>query len=145
MNTFKQLNQDEKELLLKAPAYVSLLAANADGEMDDAEKKSAVEFSHVKTYSSDPLLRDYYSEVEKTFASTIEKLDRQLPKGKTERKETIEEALKNMESIFGKLDQHYAITLHKSLTTYETHVSKSHRNILASFIIPVYIKGLSDL
>jgi oligoendopeptidase F len=145
MNTFQQLNEDEKVLLLKAPAYISLLAANADGEIDDTEKKAAIDLVHVKTYSSKPLLRDYYIEVEKMLIDSVESLDRQLPKGKEERKVAILDVFKKMESTFSKLDPLYAQALHESLESYKNHVSKAHRNVLASFIIPVYIKGISDL
>ena len=85
MNELEKLNPEEKEMLLKAPAYFSLLAVNSDGGMDETEKKSAIEFSHVKTYSCDPIFREFYNEVEKVFVSNIEQLDNQLPKGKMER------------------------------------------------------------
>jgi len=54
MNELEKLTLQEKELLYKGPAYVSLLAANtvnADGKIDDDEKKAALELSHINTFS----------------------------------------------------------------------------------------------
>jgi hypothetical protein len=136
MEALEKLNQQEKERLFKAPSYVSLLAANADGEMDEEERMSAIEFSHIKTYSCDPLLTNFYKEVEKVFVANLRQLDNQLPKGKTERNEVINKELLELEPLFTKLGYTYAKKLHRSFTTYTEHVSKAHRNSLTSFIFP---------
>ncbi len=56
MKQFNTLTKDEKEALLKFPAYISLLAANSDGLLDKVEKKDAFKLEHIKTFSADPLL-----------------------------------------------------------------------------------------
>ena len=144
MKALEKLNPVEKELLLKAPAYVSLLAANADGDMDETEKKSAINFSHIKTFSSDPPLRDFYNEVGKSFAANIVQLDTELPKGRMEREEAINKELLKLEPIFSKLGNTYADTLHRSFLSYTEHISKAHRTVLSSFFIPLNIKGFTD-
>jgi hypothetical protein len=58
MKPGKNLSEQEYQELLKFPAYISLLAANSDGKMDETEKKAAIRFSHIKTYSCDPLLSE---------------------------------------------------------------------------------------
>ena len=45
METIKVLCDQEKEILLKFPAYISLLAANSDNKLDATEKKSAIKFA----------------------------------------------------------------------------------------------------
>ena len=144
MSELDKLNPQEREMLLKAPAYVSLFAANADGGMDETEKKAAIKFSHIKTFSSHPMLHEYYKEVEKHFSINIEQLDSELPKDKTERTKAINKQLAKLEPIFNKLGNEYAATLHRSFITYIEHVSKAHKNVIESFIIPLYIKGLTD-
>jgi hypothetical protein len=144
MQLFENLNQFEKDLLLKFPAYISLLAANTDGKIDDTEKKVAIDFTHVKTFSSDPLLKDYYIEAEKSFQSTIEKLDKELPKGMKERDEAIKIELKKMEPTLNKLGDKFAAIMHKSMKSFTEHVSRAHNNSLEFFLIPFYIKGLTD-
>jgi hypothetical protein len=143
MKALEKLNQHEKARLFETPAYVSLLAANADGEMDETEKTAAIHFSHVKTYSCDPLLTNFYKEVEKNFLTNIERIDIQLPKGKAEREEAINKELLNLEPIFSKLGDLYSNTLHRSFISYTKHVSEAHRSAFVSFIIPFDINGIT--
>jgi hypothetical protein len=144
MKTFNELDEAEKDKLLKFPAYVSLLATNADGEMDDKEKAAAIKLTHIKTFSHNPLLSDFYKEEENVFFENIEKLDQQLPKEKKEREEAIKKALAELEPILDKLGEDYAAAMHKSMKSYIDHVSHAHRNVLQYFIIPLDIKGLTD-
>jgi hypothetical protein len=143
MKLFKNLKENEKSMLLKFPAYISLLAANSDGEFDDVEKKEAIYFTHIKTFSCDSLLSDFYKEVEKVFISNILELDNRLPKGREERGSAIKKELEKLEPILNKLGKEYISIMHKSMQSYTKHVSKAHNNVLESFIIPLYIKGLT--
>lgn len=144
MNYLETLTPTEKEMLLKFPAYISLLAANNDEGLDETERKSALKFSHLKTYSCDPLLLNFYQEADKEFEKNISSLDEELPKGKDEREKTIKIELLKLEIILKKLGKDYAIAMHNSMTSFKDHVSKAHRSILESFIFPLPIKGLTD-
>src|SRR4051812_4963091 len=103
MRIFETLTPEEKHELLKFPAYVSLLAANADGGLDKAEKKAAIHFSHIKTYSCHPALSDFYREADKAFEQNISQLDKQLPNSKSERRAAIKHKLERLEKILIKL------------------------------------------
>ncbi len=85
MIPFTNLTTQENEALLKFPAYISLLAADSDGLLDKAEKKEAVKFEHIKTFSADPLLAEFYKEADKVFKNNLEQLDKNLPEGKSSR------------------------------------------------------------
>jgi hypothetical protein len=50
MKQFNTLIKDEKDALLKFPAYITLLAANSDGLLDKTEKKEAVKFEHINFF-----------------------------------------------------------------------------------------------
>jgi hypothetical protein len=143
MKALEKLDQKEKEQLLMAPVYISLLAANTDGKMDAEEKRSAIEFSQIKTFSSDLLLRNFYIEVQKVFVANLEQLENKLPKGKDERERAINKELLKLEPLFSKLGSSYSDTLYRSFITYAEHVSKAHRSALASFIFPFEIKGFT--
>jgi hypothetical protein len=144
MKTFEELNQTEKNILLKFPAYISLLAANSDSKMDEVEKKEAIHFTHIKTFSCDPILSAFYKEAEKVFIANVEELDKQLPKETEKRKQAIENELSKLETVLAKLGTEYASVMHKSMKSYSTHVSKAHNNSIESFFIPFNIKGLTD-
>lgn len=144
MQELEILNPEEKNKVLQAPAYISLLAANADGQMDEEEKYEAIKFSHIKTYTSHKLLKPFYQQVEKHFIENIDLLNDKLPKNKAERQTIIQEELENINSIIGKLDLFTSNTLRKSLKEYTEHISKIHRNVMEEFVFPFAIKGLTD-
>jgi len=141
---FKNINTRDYELLLKFPAYVSLLAANTPEKPDKVEKLSAVEFAHVKTYSCDPELADFYRDVNKSFESTLNELDQTLPTGKVNREAAIKAQLAKIEKIASRLGVENADILHRSMKSFKDHVSKAHHNILMDFLFPLSIPGLTD-
>ncbi len=136
MNSFKNLSVKEKRALLKFPAYISLLAANNDGRLDKAEKKVAVKFSHIKTFSSDPLLTDFYADADKNFEKDIEQIDKEIPEGREQREEAIRSELAELEKIVAKLGKEYVSIMHHSMKSFKDHVSKAHHNVLMDFLFP---------
>lgn len=143
MINFKDLTEEEQDLLLKFPAYISLLAANSDGKFDQEEKLSSIEFNHVKTFSCDPMLVDFFDKVDNDFALTIIELNDALPLGKVNRNDTIKKKLAELDAIVLKLGVEYTSTMHKSMQSFKNHVSQAHHNVLIDFIFPIPIKGLS--
>ncbi|HEY6163096.1 MAG TPA: hypothetical protein VI112_17850 [Bacteroidia bacterium] len=142
--TFRELTAEEKQKLESAPVLISLLVSGADPEMNEKEKKEALHFSHIKTFTADPLLREFYRDVEKGFEERTAELDRELPKERKEREEEIKKRLASIEPILEKLGKTYTILMHQSLNSYYEHVSKAHRTVVESFLVPIYIKGFSD-
>src|SRR5690349_216321 len=99
MHTLKELSEQDKEQLLKFPAYISLLAASADGGLDKEERKAAVKLTHIKTFSCDPVLLDFYTRVEQHFETTITELNDKLSRDKQERDAAIKKELSKLEAI----------------------------------------------
>ena len=89
MKQFSTLTKEEREALLKFPAYITLLAANSDGLLDKAEKKEALKLEHIKTFSADPLLKEFYQEADKVFKNNLETLAENLPEGRKSREAVI--------------------------------------------------------
>jgi len=144
MKPFKNLSSLENEALLKFPAYIALLAVNRDDKLDEADKRSAIKFAHIKTFSCDPLLTEFYKEADKVFKSNIEQLDSDLPKEKESREAAIKKELLNLDMILLKLGKHYALTMHLSMKSFKEHVLKAHHNVLVDFLFPLPIPGLTD-
>ncbi|HEY6977757.1 MAG TPA: hypothetical protein VH396_15770 [Chitinophagaceae bacterium] len=144
MKSFKELPVHEQEALLKFPAYITLLAANSDKGMDEIEKKSAIKFVHIKTYSCRPILSEFYHEAEKEFKNNIIQLDKELPKNRDQRELAIKKELRKLEPILLKLGKEYAFTMHHSMKTFKDHVSRAHRNVLEYFLFPLPIPGITD-
>jgi anaerobic ribonucleoside-triphosphate reductase len=144
MVSFKNLSVLENERLLKFPAYISMLAANCDDKLDEAEKKAAIKFAHTKTFSCDPLLAEFYKKADEVFEINIEQLDKDLPKGIIKRETAIKMELLKLEKIVLKLGKEYSSTMHRSMKSFTEHVSKAHHNVLVDFIFPIPIPGLSE-
>jgi len=100
MNWSKKTSENENEALPKFPVYISLLAATSDSKLDEAEKKSAIRFSHIKTYSCDPLLTSFYEEADKAFEKNMLQLDRYLPAKNEERSAVIKNELLDPEKLY---------------------------------------------
>ena len=144
MRNLNILSESDRGILLKFPAYISLLAAEKDNSLDKTERKAAIQFCHIKTYSCDPLLSEFYKEAEKVFEKNITTLDKQLPKNKAEREKKLKNDLVKIETILLKLDPEYASVMHRSMESFKNHVSRAHRNVLEYFIFPLPLKGITD-
>jgi len=142
--TFKDLSQAEREQLLKFPVYISLLAASKDCRLDGREMHTAIKLTHIKTFSCDPVLADYYAEVDRNFESSARAISDQLPADRELREIAIKRELNKLEAILRKLDKRYAAIMHESLRSYKDHVSRAHRNVLEYFIFPLPISGITD-
>ncbi len=143
MNRIKNISESEYDALLKFPVYISLLAANSDSKLDEAEKKSAIKFSHIKTYSCDPLLTSFYEEADKVFEKNMLQLDKNLPVKNEERAAVIKKELLDLEKIVLKLGKAYTTVMHRSMKSFKEHVSKAHHNVFVDFIFPMPMEGLT--
>jgi hypothetical protein len=144
LHVFEDLSQQEKKQLIRFPVYISLLAASKDCCLDRQEKNTAIKLTHIKTFSSDPMLTDYYAAVDRDFEKAVTEISEQLPGEKQARELVIRRELRKLEGILKKLDQDYAANLYHSLRTYKNQVSRAHRNILEYFLFPLPINGLTD-
>lgn len=143
MKPFKELTEPDNKALLKFPAFISLLAANSDNKLDEAEKKSAIKFSHIKTYSCDPLLAEFYKEADKVFENNIQQLDKDLPIKKVTREAALKKELIRLETIVFKLGEEYTTVMHRSMKSFKDHVSQAHHSVLVDFIFPMPVKGIT--
>lgn len=143
MDTYQELSEEDQKALLKFPVYISLLAANANGETDEAEKNSAIEFDHTKTYTADPLLLGFYEQADRVFKTNLEQIDNELPKGKLQRDVAIKVELRRIKELLKKFSPAYANAMHQSMKSFKEHVSEAHHSVLEDFLFPIPIKGLT--
>ena len=143
MKPFKDLTASENKALLKFSAYISLLAVNSDNKLDEAEIKSAIEFSHIKKYSCDPLLTDFYSQSDKVFETNIDSLNKELLEGKEGRDAVLKNELNEIQTIVSKLTKEYVTVMYGSMKSFKRHISHAHHNVLEDFLFPLPIKGLT--
>lgn len=141
---FKKLKPDEREQMMQATALVSLYAACMDGKIHEQENKSAVQLAHMRTYTSPPVLQEYYKEVESKFPEFYNQIKNKLPITKDDKISFLKNEIIKLNKIIPKLKRDFAIAFHQSLNSYAIHISESKRNFLTDFFIPVDIDGITN-
>ncbi len=144
MKYYKDLTEKEKEPLLQFPAYMSLLTSTSKHGIDKEEKNMAIKITHIKTFSSAPILIDFYKDAEVIFEKKITELDLVLPHGREERKAAIYKELDKLQPLLHDLDPEFVKILQRSMKSYNYYIHKSHQNILEYFIFPMPFEGISD-
>jgi anaerobic ribonucleoside-triphosphate reductase len=144
MKPFKRLSILENKELLKFPAYISILAANCDDKLDEIERMSAIKLAHIKTFSCNPLLTEYYKEADKVFENNIDQLDRDLPKEIKIREAVIKQEILKLDKIVLKLGRESTKIMHSSMESFKDHVSKAHHSVFVDFLFPITIPGLTE-
>src|SRR5690349_11248291 len=115
ISQFESLTDDEKDMLLKAPALVSVRAACLDKQIHPARKADALKLAHLKTFTAAPDLMPYYHEVEKHFKENLEKAEKLYCPYDEVKKEELEKEVEKVMKITAKLNASYAVLLQKSL------------------------------
>jgi hypothetical protein len=127
---FDGLREDEIELLLKAPIYVSIMIAGADGLIDDRERKEAIETARSKQVRARAQLIDYYKEVANDFDLKMESLIRELPDDAEKRTSDIISELRKLNRILPKVDKTWSTTFYASLKDMAKRVAEASGGIL---------------
>lgn len=145
MKEIDKLDQIDRDILLRAPAVVALLASvSDDGEVSDKERAESVKLAHLRTYTSKPILHNYYKEVDKVFEGHFENILAQLPSEWKEKERFLENRLLNLDPVLLKLDPVYAEELITSLKSFAKHVFKSNSNFLQNFLLPIFTMKMND-
>lgn len=140
---FNELKNEERELLYKAPVLVSVLTSCSLNEINEAQKADAIKLSHLKTFTSNPLLREYYEEVDKQFKNQFEATVKDFFPFDENKRGILKKEIDKVNLIIGKLEITYGKVLHKSLEGYASHVKKATHSVFQDFIFPLPIPGLS--
>lgn len=134
---YQDLDQNIKDSLLAYPLYVTLLAANKDGKLDEAEYDAAVRHARSAITSDEPSLRSYFEDAGRNFGDRLKKLDEELPKEREERKTMIMERLGQLEQHTHSLDERSRDEFFKSMNEFKSRVSTAHRTGLEYLIFPM--------
>ena len=143
INQFKILTNEEREIMLKGPALVSVLASCSLNEVNEVQKADAIKLSHLKTFTAKPILREYYEEVDKLFKTQFDSIVKAYFPFDENKRSALKHEIERVNLIIAKLEKYYGNILHKSLEEYANHVRKAAHSIFQDFIFPFPILGLS--
>jgi len=141
---FEKLPTKETELLIKAPALISVYASLYVNEVNSVRKADAIKLAHLKTFTANALLIPYYMEVEKNFNVQFEAIIKQYAPLNTAMRETLKKEIESIDPVLDKLDSGYAHVLRLSLNKFARHVQHADRNVFEYFIFPYPVPGLTD-
>ncbi|MEM7551059.1 MAG: hypothetical protein AAF363_15350 [Bacteroidota bacterium] len=127
---FDNLSEAEVNTLLKAPVYVTLLIAGADGKIDNNEIESAVSISKLKQSRARQALIEYYKVVGQGFEKTLREQIVNLPGDTQQRGHSLIAELEKLNRILPKLDQPFAIKFYQSLKDVAKKVAESSGGVL---------------
>ncbi len=138
-----KLNEEDRAIILRAPAIVAILAAvSDDGEVSENEKAEAVKLSHLRTYTSPEILHNYYLEVEKVFEENFDYIMSNLPENWEEKENYLRSRVEAVNSILPKMNAVYSEELVNSLRSFSKHVFKSNSSFLENFILPMFMNKI---
>lgn len=140
---FAKLREDEVDVLMKAPIYVAILIAGADGNIDSDERKEAIAIANNRQSRSREQLHEYYNAI--SFDRDFEKIVASLPSGTEERNTAIIRELRKLNFIMKKIDRPFAIKLHASLKDLAKKIAESSGGLMSFLTISYEEAKLMEL
>lgn len=104
MNSFVNLSQEELKELSKAPLYVGLLIAQADGETNHKELEWIEKVTHFRIKTSHHSLRSYYKMANEEVVTNLKLVMSQLPENQADKMNFLSDKLAELKPILNKLD-----------------------------------------
>lgn len=121
---FKNLTEQEVNLMLMTPALVTLLIAGAEGNIDQKEIDWGSKIAHFRA-NEHTILQTYYQEVDKNFNNTLNQIIEIMPENVSERSNKINQQLHKLNDILKRVDNNFAKEFYKSLLTLAKKVAKA--------------------
>lgn len=130
MEIFGNLPKEELQLLLDAPALITILIGSADGHLDQDEIMGGHKTAHIKEATEERILHSYYHLVSESFDERIKFLIASLPADAKTRNVEVSSKLAGLNKIYESLDQNFVEELNKSLRSFAHQVARSSGGIL---------------
>jgi hypothetical protein len=121
---FEKLNDEEIELMLKAPILVCILIAGADGNIDRKEIKQAIAVAQ-KQKKDNASLAEYFRELSQDFEDKIKVLIQSFPYESTQRAPLVMEELAQVNAVWAKIDPTFALDFYEMLLALAEKIATS--------------------
>ncbi len=129
------LSSDEMTLLKDAHAYITILIAGADGNIDKNELAWAEKIVQIRTYTGDEDFNDYHQEVNAELPGRIQELVASLPKDIKKRSEVVTGKLAELNPILTSLQPADGAYIYKGYISFAKRIAKASGGILSFFSI----------
>jgi len=142
---FKNLNEEEVNLMLNAPILVTILIAGAEGKIEEKETDWGAKIIHFRAEDNDFVLQSYFVDVDIIFKDSMKEYLEKLPLDVNERTEKINSELIKINKILPKLDNNFASAFYNGLIGLSKQVAKSSGGIWGYGSISAEEQKLIDL
>ncbi|PCH66230.1 MAG: hypothetical protein COC01_08645 [Bacteroidetes bacterium] len=145
---FKDLSQQEIDLMINTPVLITILIAGADNDIDPDEQKWAKKLTTYRQFTEKPILQDYYKTVSENFESNLEKFVvyiNSFPQDAKERNPHIAQELEKLNDILTKLDDEFSTNFYESIKSFAQHIAEASGGVLGFGSISPEEKAWVDL
>ena len=139
----EKLREDEVDVVMKAPIYVAILIAGADGDIDKHERREAIDIANNRQSRSREQLSEFYKAID--FHTEFEKLIGELPSGVDDRTTAITRELRKLNFILKKVDRPWAVKLHASLKDLSKKIAEASGGLMSYLTISYEESKLMEL
>ncbi len=130
MTHFENLTPSELQQLEMAVVQISILVAGADGTIDAEEVAWADKVAHIRGYSGEEWLQEFYDQVAANFKITFNDMLKALPTDTALRQATLSTELAKLDPILAKLDSKVGYKMYHSYQTLAMSIAKASGGIL---------------
>jgi len=145
IEAFRNLNEEEEQVLYDIPVWVTILIAGADSKIDKKEIKEAISVTRLKKIRARQDLIEYYHKVSLGFESNLKGYLALLPEDTTESSKIIIKNLEKVNSILPKLERAFAIHFYESLKDLAKKVANASGGFMGFLAIGYEESKLIDL
>jgi len=115
--------------MLRAPLLVCILIAGADGDIDQAEVKKAIETARKKAAATTSLM-EYYRHVVEDFEDKLKVVLQDFPVETTQRSPLVVEELTRLNPVLNKLGKKFAADFYQSILEMAKKTAESSGGVL---------------
>jgi hypothetical protein len=130
IKTFNQLSQEEQEILFTTPAKAAILVGGADEDFNKIERKVAKELTHIKSYTSDDALKEFYAIVSNRFIRDVDSLMINYPTYAKDRNPLIRKELKAVIPVLDQLGDDFKNGFQDSVIEIARYVAEASGGVL---------------
>lgn len=145
MELLKNLTALEQQQLKDAIAYITILVAGADGDIDSKELNASEKLAQIRSFSFHDELVPFYQEVSESLGDKLKELIEELPDEVEARQDAISAKLEKLNPILAKLSIHHGHIFYDSLVSFAKHIARATGGFIGFMSIGAEEKQVIDL
>jgi hypothetical protein len=141
----EHLSEEQRSLVFRTPALLSVLVAGADHDIDQKEIVHAIKAVHYRSLLENDFLQEYYRAIEERFEHETYHIIQKFEGQPEEREAYIVEELTGLNDILPKIERRYAAILLENWKSLAKSVAKSAGGFLGFETISLAESHFIDL